>query len=134
MSTQLKNSYLRVILPFEHLSQSYRSSPPFPNAINGDGKEILSVKIQISALNGPDGSNTLSGPASPLSISSSPLSEPPDDSDILSTDLLNEATKPRRSVRNGVSNHAFSQFPFSGWSWYILPQLFLKIRVVYVPR
>lgn len=109
LSTQLKNSYIRVILPFEHLSERYRSSPPLANSGRLDGKDSLFVNTQTPPTSRVEGSNTPSGPASPLSVTSSPLSEPPDDADLVgSVGVQAESNRLRRSVRNGISDRTSS--------------------------
>ncbi|KAJ7228249.1 jumonji superfamily protein [Mycena pura] len=92
LSTQLKSSYSRVILPFEeyeakNASKEHNRMAP-KNTVNGDDKHRR-TSISMSADDPPD---------SPLTSTSSPLSEPPDDAN---------GTKParRRSTRMGSYEH-----------------------------
>ncbi|TDL29675.1 hypothetical protein BD410DRAFT_736763 [Rickenella mellea] len=81
LSMQLRNSYVRVILPYEHFSDRVRNSPNnTPNATHDAKSAPIMGKTpppggQTNAVSA-DGVNDRS---SPLSNSSSPLSEPPDD-------------------------------------------------------
>ncbi|KAJ7249734.1 PLU-1-like protein-domain-containing protein [Mycena haematopus] len=86
LSTQLKNSYTRVILPFEEYEAKNAAKetkhPPPKKATNG-----------VTSTNGTNGTNSdekrarsasaksmdISPPDSPLTSTSSPLSEPPED-------------------------------------------------------
>ncbi|CAL1700343.1 unnamed protein product [Somion occarium] len=62
LSTQMKNSYARVILPYEHFQDRTKSG---------------------SSCNGAKANGDDSPPSSPLTATSSPLSEPPDESERL---------------------------------------------------
>lgn len=93
LSTQLRNSYTRVILPYEHFCERVRNSPNLAYNKPRDPQLKTHVNIQSSGKqNGADDSP----PSSPLTATSSPLSEPPDESDL--KDMKSE-TKPRRSTR-----------------------------------
>ena len=93
LSTQLRNSYTRVILPYEHFCDRVRNSPNLAFNKSRDPQLKTHVNIQSSGKqNGADDSP----PSSPLTATSSPLSEPPDESDM--KDMKSE-TKPRRSNR-----------------------------------
>ncbi|THH33534.1 hypothetical protein EUX98_g693 [Antrodiella citrinella] len=93
LSTQLRNSYTRVILPYEHFCERVRSSPNMAYNKPRDPQLKTHVNIQSSSKqNGADDSP----PSSPLTATSSPLSEPPDESDL--KDMKSE-TKTRRSTR-----------------------------------
>ncbi|OCH95910.1 hypothetical protein OBBRIDRAFT_787757 [Obba rivulosa] len=85
LSTQLKNSYARVIRPYELFCQRVRSSPLLSPSLSGDA----SISAMLS--NGENGATGLGGgvtkaedspPGSPLTATSSPLSEPPDESEM----------------------------------------------------
>lgn len=90
LSTQLRNSYTRIILPYEHFCEHVRNSPALsPMKPGADPAQVrLSINAQIkAALSAQDtsgsaeGKGDVSGPSSPQSRSSSPLSEPPDESE-----------------------------------------------------
>jgi histone demethylase JARID1 len=107
LSTQLKNSYTRVILPFEEYearnaskskSPSKPSSVPPKKVADGDGKRSRSSTSALAMEGSP--------PGSPLTSTSSPLSEPPEDRDQKAN---GNQVKPRRSTRMGSSD----QSPFS---------------------
>ena len=97
LSTQLRNSYIRVILPYEHYQHGVRNSASH-----------ASFKRRNTQSPPPESRPSV-GPASPklspLSTSSSPLSEPPDDADLNGTgDLTSGSPKPRKStLTNGSS-------------------------------
>lgn len=74
LSTQLRNSYIRVILPFEHYSESVKNSVTMSPAKKKD------TKTPIPGSAGVENGGHISPLSSP-SVSSSPLSEPPDDDD-----------------------------------------------------
>ncbi|KAJ6465147.1 jumonji superfamily protein [Mycena vulgaris] len=98
LSTQLKNSYTRVILPFEEYEAKNASKdptkPPSPKkAMNGDEKRPRST---VSAK-----SMDLSPPDSPLTSTSSPLSEPPEDGEHKANGSKPASSRPRRSTRMG---------------------------------
>jgi histone demethylase JARID1 len=89
LSTQMKNSYTRVILPYEHWCEHVRASPlaSLATAPRGDSQlrtHTNSQKRMWSAGNGPrpDRDESMSPPDSPLTATSSPLSEPPDESEV----------------------------------------------------
>ena len=91
LATQIKNSYARVILPYEHFCDHVRNSPNLSPGKQSDPTLKTHMNIQTAgkqtrSINGDDDD---SPPSSPLSSSSSPLSEPPDESD----------NRPRRSGR-----------------------------------
>ena len=74
LSTQLRNSYIRVILPYEHYSERVKSSVALSPAKKKD------TKTPTPASAGLEHGSQISPLSSP-SMSSSPLSEPPDDED-----------------------------------------------------
>ncbi|KAJ6539749.1 PLU-1-like protein-domain-containing protein [Mycena capillaripes] len=93
LSTQLKSSYTRVILPFEEYEAKNASkdkhSPP-KKAMNGDDKRARST-VSTKSMD-------ISPPDSPLTSTSSPLSEPPEDGVNGSKPA---SSRPRRSTRMG---------------------------------
>ncbi|KAJ7734042.1 jumonji superfamily protein [Mycena maculata] len=101
LSTQLKNSYTRVILPFEeyearNASKEKDAKPPLPkkitngvNGVNGDEKRSRS-SLSTKSMD-------VSPPDSPLTSTSSPLSEPPEDGE----HKANGKPARRRSTRMG---------------------------------
>ncbi|CAK5275278.1 unnamed protein product [Mycena citricolor] len=109
LSTQLKNSYTRVILPFEEyeaknaskeaskapLSVSKAPQPIPSKAPAVEEKQLTSVPLKPM---------DISPPESPLTATSSPLSEPPEDGE-RATEKTAAATaaagRPRRSTRMG---------------------------------
>ncbi|KAK7062094.1 Jumonji superfamily protein [Favolaschia claudopus] len=94
LSTQLKNSYTRVILPFEEYEaknaakEAKQSSPKKPvNGVNGhDTQAPPPASASTKATDDP--------PESPLTSTSSPLSEPPEDANGKSANV-----RPRYSTR-----------------------------------
>lgn len=98
LSTQLKNSYTRVVLPFEQFSDRVKNLTSTPPASH----ELRTHHNIQSAKPATAGSSThtddTSPPSSPLTATSSPLSEPPDESDLQDR---SSSSKPRRSTRTG---------------------------------
>ena len=74
LSTQLRNSYIRVILPYEHYAEGIRSS-----AFAANHTSTQSPPLDPSSISN---FNPTRPRVSPLSGTSSPLSEPPDDADL----------------------------------------------------
>ena len=103
LSTQLKNSYTRVVLPFEQFSErvkNLQSTPPPTHELKTHSN-IQSAKLPVfsSSAHGDDNN---SPPSSPLSNTSSPLSEPPDESEAKNASgSHSDSGKPRRSPRTG---------------------------------
>ena len=94
LATQLKNSYARVILPYEHFCDHVRNSPNMSPAKQHDPNLKTHTNIQTaskSARSSVERDND-SPPSSPLSTSSSDLSDLPDEAD----------PRLRRSVRQGA--------------------------------
>ncbi|KIP08343.1 hypothetical protein PHLGIDRAFT_35021 [Phlebiopsis gigantea 11061_1 CR5-6] len=91
LATQIKNSYARVILPYEHFCNHVRNSPNLSPAKQTDPNLKTHMNIQTAGKSARSsvGVDDESPPSSPLSSSSSPLSEPPDESE----------ARPRRSAR-----------------------------------
>jgi histone demethylase JARID1 len=102
LSTQIKNSYIRVILPFEHFCERGRNSPSSSPAKARDAHLKTHTDIQNSGksrMGGTTGSTgNGSAPGSPASNSSSPLSEPPDESE---ANGKSSSSRLRRSSRMG---------------------------------
>ncbi|KAJ3718020.1 jumonji superfamily protein [Lentinula guzmanii] len=107
LSTQIKNSYARVILPYEDFCERGRNtpfSPPQSSAskppihIQTPGKAPRSSATP--AFTGDD-----STASSPLTASSSPLSEPPDESE-----SREQGPRPRKNTRQ-ISVDRTSQSP-----------------------
>lgn len=104
LSTQLRNSYIRVILPFEHFSDGIRKSPSLSKdheqdtstQANGSGPSV-NGETQIK-MNGSASPRV----GSPMSITSSPLSEPPDDMETNGV-AVNGSPKVHKSSANGTS-------------------------------
>ncbi|KAH8118631.1 PLU-1-like protein-domain-containing protein [Phellopilus nigrolimitatus] len=102
LSTQLRNSYIRVILPYEHYSEGIRNAATFSTSKAREAQTPPPTSARTV-------SNGVTSPlSSPLSVTSSPLSEPPDDGDF---NGLGESTtgspKPRKANMNG-SNHGLT--------------------------
>ncbi|KAI0080843.1 hypothetical protein K474DRAFT_1657340 [Panus rudis PR-1116 ss-1] len=97
LSTQIKSSYARVILPYEHFQERVRSSPSLALNKHHDPQLKTHMNIQTKT-NGPKSANGDSPPSSPLTATSSPLSEPPDESDRIESRL-------RRTTRQNPQDH-----------------------------
>jgi hypothetical protein len=106
LSTQIKNSYTRVILPYEHFCERVRNNPsisalksesqltPDPNRNSANSSMSLmsnrgnsnadtsNSSVSSRAKRGASEDIYTTPPSSPLSSTSSPLSEPPDDGDV----------------------------------------------------
>ncbi|KAF5332034.1 hypothetical protein D9758_014588 [Tetrapyrgos nigripes] len=91
LPAQLRSAYTRIILPYEDFCERGRNTPLSPPRSSHN-------KPQVNGTPGNPTNNTgdVSAPSSPLTTSSSPLSEPPDESE--SKDQVANA-KPRRSTR-----------------------------------
>lgn len=84
LSTQMKNSYARVILPYEHFQDRVKNSPNMSLLKHHDPQLKTHQNTQTkggSASNGAKANGEDSPPSSPLTATSSPLSEPPDEAD-----------------------------------------------------
>ncbi|KAJ3931969.1 MAG: jumonji superfamily protein [Lentinula lateritia] len=94
LSTQIKNSYARVILPYEDFCERGRNTP-FSPPQNSNSKPPIHIqtpgKAPRSSATPAEDDSTVS---SPLTASSSPLSEPPDESE-----LKEQGPHSRRSAR-----------------------------------
>jgi len=93
LPSQLRHAYARVILPYEDFCERGRNSPTSPS-------RGTQSKPQVNGTPGksvhPAQNGDISAPSSPLTTSSSPLSEPPDESE--SKEQVANA-RPRRSTR-----------------------------------
>jgi histone demethylase JARID1 len=84
LSAQIKNSYTRVILPYEHFCERVRNSPAL-SPIKGQSAQqshlrtALAYQTILKQSNGNADVEMVSRPGSPMSGASSPLSEAPDD-------------------------------------------------------
>ncbi|KDQ64458.1 hypothetical protein JAAARDRAFT_201792 [Jaapia argillacea MUCL 33604] len=101
LSTQIKNSYTRVILPYEHYCDRVRNSPALsPTTPRDQARTQTSSQLagRLSRLNLPATTrDDTTPPSSPLTATSSPLSEPPDDGEI---PVSEDNVKVLRSSRN----------------------------------
>jgi histone demethylase JARID1 len=112
LSTQLKNSYTRVILPFEHFCERVKNSPsmspltrdPQTNSqTNGSSPGKLSRMDSTATI-----ADDTSPPPSPLTATSSPLSEPPDEAEYRGiSGNRSTSSKPRKSARMGSQGQGF---------------------------
>jgi histone demethylase JARID1 len=112
LSTQIKNSYTRVILPYEHWCEHVRASPlaSLATAPRGDSHLRTHTNMQKRPWSADSGSTsgkldddeTLSPPDSPLTETSSPLSEPPDESEV--KEELDESAPRRRRGRASAAS------------------------------
>ncbi|KZS97879.1 hypothetical protein SISNIDRAFT_449471 [Sistotremastrum niveocremeum HHB9708] len=123
LSAQLKNAYTRVILPFEQFSEQVRNSPTMsPVSSRTQNPRLkthqniqkpgrMSHSVSAKADSPINRSERLSEPveippSSPLSTSSSPLSEPPDDADIKDA---NGTSRSRRGKEKAETNNAMDE-------------------------
>ncbi|TFK66579.1 hypothetical protein BDN72DRAFT_844196 [Pluteus cervinus] len=100
LSTQIKNSYTRVILPYEHFCDRAKNSPAMSSILARDQLKNgapLSPEPPSRLSTGLD-TNTDSPPSSPLTATSSPLSEPPDEGDMKGAEG-SKGSRTRRSTR-----------------------------------
>ncbi|KII95303.1 hypothetical protein PLICRDRAFT_149931 [Plicaturopsis crispa FD-325 SS-3] len=95
LSTQIKGAYMRIVKPYEDFCARVRTSPSMSPG-QDPLKASTSNPIPLgSTSRTPDESGYGSGLSSPLTESSSPLSEPPDDGEEGNA----SGSKPRRSTR-----------------------------------
>lgn len=119
LSTQIKNSYTRVILPFEHFCDRARNSPAMSPIFARDAHLRTHTNIQSpSRLSRPSAIVKLkdedtSPPGSPLTATSSPLSEPPDESDFRDANGNKDPGRSRRNTRMGSQEQPLRK-PISG--------------------
>ncbi|TBU33002.1 PLU-1-like protein-domain-containing protein [Dichomitus squalens] len=115
LATQIRNSYNRVILPYEQFCERVRNSPALSPVKARDAALKTHTNIQTSStlpqLSTSDSTvGDDSPPPSPLTATSSPLSEPPDENDLKETNGVKaDASRPRRSTRNTAPD----QLPFA---------------------
>lgn len=103
LSTQIKNSYTRVILPFEHYCDRGRNSPTLAQTVTRDGErmqvseepDVNPLRLSTAATLGQEDSPR----GSPSTARSSPLSEPPDESETKDRNGKSSSTRLRRSSR-----------------------------------
>lgn len=96
----MKNSYVRVILPYEVFCERVKNSPNMALAKHHDHTLKTHTNIQTSMKTGTPAngkSATGSPPSSPLSDTSSPLSEPPDDGEHRKTKKARQGSQDRHS-------------------------------------
>lgn len=114
LSTQIKNSYSRVILPYEQFCEKHKVSPTMSPTVSRDAN----VKVE----------GDTSMPSSPLTATSSPLSEPPDESE--NRDMNKSATKPRRSNRTSLPDNPGIKKPLALSQPIVPPPVFYDKREV----
>ncbi|KAI0677218.1 PLU-1-like protein-domain-containing protein [Trametes maxima] len=111
LATQIRNSYSRVILPYEQFCDRVRSSPALSPNKPRDPQLKTHVNIQSAGSSGrlsTPGSamDDESPPSSPLTATSSPLSEPPDEGESKDANgVKSESSRPRRSARHVSQEH-----------------------------
>ncbi|KAI0938026.1 hypothetical protein AcV7_003336 [Taiwanofungus camphoratus] len=122
LSTQMKNSYARVILPYEHYRERVRNLPNSPNKSN-DPQLKTHINIQSAGkLNQLSAATATadedSPPSSPLTVTSSPLSEPPDEGDVREVhgSIKADTSRPRRNTRQSSLDQATHSRKASGSS------------------
>ncbi|KAI0042015.1 hypothetical protein FA95DRAFT_1575993 [Auriscalpium vulgare] len=126
LSTQIKNSYTRVILPYEHYCEMVRSSPALANLASASRDPQLKTHVNMQTLgkrpwvaNNGNGSADNAGdvdmdspPSSPLTATSSPLSEPPDDTEVKEEPSARaEGSTRRRGLRAASAEQNTRQWP-----------------------
>lgn len=115
----MKNSYARVILPYEHYRERVRNLPNSPNKSN-DPQLKTHINIQSAGkLNRLSAATATadedSPPSSPLTVTSSPLSEPPDEGDVREVhgSIKADTSRPRRNTRQSSLDQATRRGPVS---------------------
>ena len=113
LSTQLRNSYIRVIRPYEE----FQAGVQRPSTNSGSQAQDASasrdsMRTPPPGENGAGPSGSASPLGSPLSNTSSPLSEPPDDEMNGNGDHRAGSPRPRKHGVNGIHIRAsiFSYF------------------------
>lgn len=102
LSTQLRNSYVRIILPYEHFSEGARSSSTRSTSKARNAAMFNRERAQTPPPRSAVSASRFAESYSPRSNTSSPLSEPPDDLEVGDIGEPNFSTpKPRKSMRNG---------------------------------
>ena len=94
LATQMKNSYARVILPYEHFCERVKNSPNMSPGKYTDHTLKTHVNIQSAGKASRTSAGDDETPSSPLTDSDSELSSVPDESD-----YRNDTARPRRSTR-----------------------------------
>lgn len=115
LSTQIKNSYTRVILPYEQFSdrvRSKQSTPPHDPQLKTHTNIQSSSKVTSAPTSTMD---DMSPPSSPLTTASSPLSDAPDGAE--SKDA-NGKIRHRRSTRMGSQEHTTRKLTAKFHGWY----------------
>ncbi|EGO02116.1 hypothetical protein SERLA73DRAFT_159163 [Serpula lacrymans var. lacrymans S7.3] len=116
LSTQIKNSYTRVILPYEDFCERVRTSPTLSMSptttrdpqlkTHVNTQTVGSMRLGQSSARSASVDNQ-SPPSSPLTASSSPLSEPPDEGEFKDQPRgRSDSAKPRRSARMSSQEHS----------------------------
>ncbi|KAG5639694.1 hypothetical protein H0H81_005877 [Sphagnurus paluster] len=130
LSTQIKNSYTRVILPYEHFCEKARNTPGIAPVVHDPQLKTHQNIQSAGKLSRLSATATTTGetspPSSPLTATSSPLSEPPDESESRDADGSQSAdAKPRRSTRTGSQEQASSsKKPISSITPVVPPPVF----------
>ncbi|KAI0355366.1 hypothetical protein OH77DRAFT_1479882 [Trametes cingulata] len=106
LASQIRNSYSRVILPYEQFCDRVRNSPALSPNKPRDPQLKTHTNIQSAGSVGRHSTpgSTMdddSPPSSPLTATSSPLSEPPDEGELKDANgVKSESSRPRRSARH----------------------------------
>lgn len=108
LSAQIKNSYIRVILPFEDFFERSKnvSATTAPNSASAQKPLSLSLDTTPRKAEGAP-----SSPSSPMSTTSSPLSEPPDENESKASE--SSASKARRAGRMSAADRNTPKKPVS---------------------
>lgn len=91
---------MRVILPYEDFCEKAKNSPQMSAIIERDAirnGNLSSLEKQSKSRSNSGSRGDESPPSSPLTVTSSPLSEPPDENDV--KDGKSISARPRRSTR-----------------------------------
>lgn len=101
LSTQLRNSYVRVIRPYEEFLAEVRKTSA-STGLPEDASTFRDMKTPPPGENGAGPSGSASPLGSPLSNTSSPLSKPPDDGEVHVNGYHNAGSpNPRKHTSNG---------------------------------
>ncbi|KAG6845439.1 hypothetical protein H0H87_009347 [Tephrocybe sp. NHM501043] len=133
LSTQIKQSYTRVILPYEHFCEKAKNTPGIAQVhdpqlkthhnIQSSGKPQSSPKKPSRLSSAPINADESSPPSSPLTDTSSPLSEAPDEKETRDADG-NRTSRPRRSMRMSSQEQASPKKSISASTPVIPPPIF----------
>lgn len=93
LATQMKNSYARVILPYEHFCERVKNSPNMSPTRFHDPTLKTHINIQSAGKSSRQNGGDESMPSSPLTDSDSDLSSVPEEPD------HRDNVRPRRSTR-----------------------------------